>query len=96
MSLGVGLGFALVGFPTEAMSTPFPSAVGITAMSSGRSLANLIRSWMLVIFGSVIAPEIRPWTIQFNALARIHRRTVLGTALEEARGCSSESGIMVL
>ena len=29
-------------------------------------------------------------------LARIHRRTVLGTALEEARGCSSESGIMVL
>ena len=30
------------------------------------------------------------------ALARIHRRTALGTALEEARGCSSESGIMVL
>ena len=29
-------------------------------------------------------------------LARIHRRTALGTALEEARGCSSESGIMVL
>ena len=28
-------------------------------------------------------------------LARIHRRTSLGTALEEARGCSSESGIMV-
>ena len=31
-----------------------------------------------------------------SALARIHRRTALGTALEEARGCSSESGIMVL
>ena len=30
------------------------------------------------------------------ALARIHRRTALGTAPEEARGCSSESGIMVL
>ena len=30
------------------------------------------------------------------ALARIHRMTALGTALEEARGCSSESGIMVL
>ena len=29
-------------------------------------------------------------------LARIHRRTALGTALEEARGCSSESEIMVL
>ena len=30
------------------------------------------------------------------ALARIHRRTSLGTVLEEAIGCSSESGIMVL
>ena len=30
------------------------------------------------------------------ALPRIHRRTALGTALEEAIGCSSESGIMVL
>ena len=29
-------------------------------------------------------------------LARIHRRTALGAALEEARGCSCESGIMVL
>ena len=29
-------------------------------------------------------------------LARIHRRTALGTALEEAGGCSAESGIMVL
>ena len=29
-------------------------------------------------------------------LALIHRRTGLGTALEEASGCSSESGIMVL
>ena len=29
------------------------------------------------------------------ALSRIHRRTSLGTALEEASGCSSESGIMV-
>ena len=28
--------------------------------------------------------------------SRIHRRTSLGTALEEASGCSSESGIMVL
>ena len=28
--------------------------------------------------------------------ARIHRRTALGTVLEEAIGCSSESGIMVL
>ena len=33
---------------------------------------------------------------EFNSLARIHRRTALGTALEEAIGCSSESGIMVL
>ncbi len=31
-----------------------------------------------------------------RSLARIHRRTALGTALEEASGCSSESGIMVL
>ena len=31
-----------------------------------------------------------------SCLPRIHRRTALGTALEEARGCSSESGIMVL
>ena len=30
------------------------------------------------------------------ALTRIHRRTAFGTAPEEARGCSSESGIMVL
>ena len=30
------------------------------------------------------------------ALPRIHRRTSLGTALEEAGGCPSESGIMVL
>ena len=30
------------------------------------------------------------------ALARIHRRRALGTALEEARGCPHESGIMVL
>ena len=30
------------------------------------------------------------------ALTRIHRKTTLGTVLEEARGCSSESGIMVL
>ena len=30
------------------------------------------------------------------SLTRIHRRTALGTALEEASGCSSESGIMVL
>ena len=29
-------------------------------------------------------------------LTRIHRRTAFGTALEEARGCSCESGIMVL
>ena len=29
-------------------------------------------------------------------LTRIHRRTSLGTVLEEAIGCSSESGIMVL
>ena len=29
-------------------------------------------------------------------LTRIHRGTALGTALEEGRGCSSESGIMVL
>ena len=32
----------------------------------------------------------------FGDLARIHRGTALGTALEEGRGCSSESGIMVL
>ena len=31
-----------------------------------------------------------------SSLARIHRRTSLGTALEEAGGCPSESGIMVL
>ena len=31
-----------------------------------------------------------------DALARIHRMTALGTAHEEARGCSCESGIMVL
>ena len=31
-----------------------------------------------------------------GTLARIHRRTALGTVLEEARGCSSESEIMVL
>ena len=35
-----------------------------------------------------------PWS--YHQLARIHRRTSLGTVLEEARGCSSESGIMVL
>ena len=31
-----------------------------------------------------------------TVLARIHRKTTLGTVLEGARGCSSESGIMVL
>ena len=34
--------------------------------------------------------------ISQEPLARIHRRTALGTVLEEAIGCSSESGIMVL
>ena len=34
--------------------------------------------------------------VVFSILTRIHRRTALGTALEEASGCSSESGIMVL
>ena len=34
--------------------------------------------------------------LKVSDLTRIHRRTALGTALEEARGCSSESGIMVL
>ena len=33
---------------------------------------------------------------RLSTLSRIHRRTSLGTVLEEARGCSSESGIMVL
>ena len=35
-------------------------------------------------------------TSDSSYLTRIHRRTALGTALEEAIGCSSESGIMVL
>ena len=35
-------------------------------------------------------------TNPFYVLARIHRRRALGTALEEARGCPHESGIMVL
>ena len=34
--------------------------------------------------------------LAFNELTRIHRRRALGTALEEARGCPHESGIMVL
>ena len=39
-------------------------------------------------------PNSPHWVLAF--LSRIHRRTALGTALEEARGCSSESEIMVL
>ena len=35
-------------------------------------------------------------TSDSSYLTRIHRRTAFGTALEEAIGCSSESGIMVL
>ena len=35
-------------------------------------------------------------TFTLGGLTRIHRKTTLGTVLEEARGCSSESGIMVL
>ena len=35
-------------------------------------------------------------TVAVDDLARIHRWTALGTALEAAGGCSSESGIMVL
>ena len=46
------------------------------------------------ISGFSISPPV-VLTVQ-DALARIHRRTSLGTALEEASGCSSESGIMVL
>ena len=37
-----------------------------------------------------------PEPVDLYGLTRIHRRTSLGTALEEASGCSSESGIMVL
>ena len=37
-----------------------------------------------------------PLTLKTAPLARIHRKTTLGTVLEEARGCSSESGRMVL
>ena len=36
------------------------------------------------------------YNAQAMVLARIHRRSALGTALEEARGCPHESGIMVL
>ncbi len=38
---------------------------------------------------------IRVFASARGALARIHRRRALGTALEEARGCPHESGIMV-
>ena len=50
------------------------------------------------IFGyntAVTPPRFTAFTTSV-VLARIHRRTSLGTALEEASGCSSESGIMVL
>ena len=48
------------------------------------------------VSGSIVDPcDPAAKRISFS-LARIHRRTALGTALEEARGCSSESEIMVL
>ena len=41
-------------------------------------------------------PRRRPLLLSMVDLARIHRRTALGTVLEEAIGCASESRIMVL
>ena len=53
--------------------------------------------------GPLPGPKYPPCSVPFSlgptaspVLPRIHRRTALGTAPEEARGCSSESGIMVL
>ena len=46
--------------------------------------------------GSLEDPEPSVEESKSVALTRIHRGTALGTALEEGRGCSSESGIMVL
>ena len=50
----------------------------------------------VVVVARPIVAEVIEWAEEHEALARIHRRTSLGTALEEASGCSSESGIMVL
>ena len=43
----------------------------------------------LELFGTIVGGVV-------CSLSRIHRGTALGTALEEGRGCSCESGIMVL
>ena len=50
-------------------------------------------SWAEVVLIGVITAAV---LLAILTLSRIHRKTTLGTVLEEARGCSSESGIMVL
>ena len=48
------------------------------------------------LVAAAVGDDQQATTLFEQALARIHRRTALGTVLEEAIGCSSESGIMVL
>ena len=73
-------------------------AVGLQVAEVKRALAGNV-ALMAVPAEEFIDVEYR-WGLRqdgkLGLLARIHRRTALGTALEEARGCSSESGIMVL
>ena len=62
-------------------------------------LGSLINLQELALFENQLSGEI-PSELgnlaSLQVLARIHRKTTLGTVLEEARGCSSESGRMVL
>ena len=72
------------------------------ARTVGRS-QDVLKRIIAIVMNSDMASQIPLVKLERRAkgefyvfLSRIHRRTALGTALEEARGCSSESEIMVL
>ena len=78
-----------------SMSDDYPRWLGLVGVVFGLGMTVL---GIAISFAAAAgeSTEDFDWLFPFIALTRIHRRTALGTALEEASGCSSESGIMVL
>ena len=68
----------------------FSGATAITGRKGGEPES---LSWPLHDFN---ASSTSPWFSSWASLARIHRRRASGQCPEVARGCSCESGIMVL
>ena len=69
-----------------------------TPARSKRDIADIIKAGLPISVQLGLAALVVLYAVgtTLGALARIHRRRALGTALEEARGCPHESGIMVL